>query len=660
METCRTAPRGCHPSSTAQMEASAERLSRPKAARGAAGTGAAPVPPLKENALLKKAKLAKQRKPRSDWEPFEVRSYASASTPFRKFRDVGEIVRRSPAVEDAAAPVRPPGESENLRDYMDYLIALELVEGQQHNEKLKESYSPPPAPSASDPGSPEAERQELARLQQTRHVVSSSADGRRLRPEFEEDELIVLPVPRRDLLTGSAPISNHGSQHNVDSFVMTHSTSPLSSSSPRGSSIYPRQQQQQSFAGLSPVVSDPAFTYPSRVLGEVPVTVDAVCHGAGCGRVPVLVTVTLSALFRYPLVLNHIRSHEPAGGLTVGDANFLEWISRVYPRKYQNCVQGAQYIRIENYPWLDFRPGKFEYRLDEEDHVWLDVAVLFPLFLFGKERMELALHGATDREGFPVAEHMCTALPFLCECAGAKFDLSVESRSLTPTRTSTIVMKSLSVVRYLRPLNLVERRPIVGVSGKAIFGRGTHKSTGSVILEKIQSLVQTRYRSKLPCKMDCSFVRAEGFHFGVVFFIETMAAPGDVSLPQVVCFSAFRNNTGFHHPGTLAEAAVEHLARAIAVPYCVDADALLPALVVMTLAKGRSRIRTVKPSMQALVMMQYLELMSGVKFSVSREAVAHSESHRLREELLRDVTLRWEDTYVVEVDGVGFENPFAF
>jgi RNA 3'-terminal phosphate cyclase len=509
------------------------------------------------------------------------------------------------------------------------LYALELDEGRRHNEELAALHAPPV------PEEPEPEPEPVDVLDVRTSIHASAASSSLLSAAHDDDTIVIPQPPRRRTSPDQKSKTDSAADLNLHSFV-------LSSTSPDGAS--PARY-------TAPVIPDPT----SRILEKIPLegsfSIDASMHGAHKSRLPLTISVTLAILFRASLRLSHIRAHEEAGSLTLGDANFLEWIARVYPRDYQNCVIGASTIRIDRVPWTTFHAGSYAFKLDAGDHIFPTLSTIFPLFIFGQTRMELAIIGVSDREDYPVLDHAERTLMYLCEKAGAQLSVTHEKRSLMPDGATTVVISTRSLSQYLRALDLIDRGNVTKVRVQAVFGHKTMRSTGHVILERMKEIAAERYhRLKLPCEWSSQWLKADGMYFGVIFSLEC-------SNGEVVHESSFRNQRGFHSPMQVADDAMEVLAQFLVTPYSVDAHAQLPALMLMALAKGRSRIRTTALHADSVLAIKYLECVAGVRFDIRRGVVVPQNHARFRDPML-DARLRWEDTVLIECDGCGLENMF--
>lgn len=579
-------------------------------------------------------KQTPEKKESPKWKPFEVRPLASASSPTRKFQS------NSPSSPE----IRPIGKEDDLRDYISKLYEIELSEGRRANEELMAKYpSTPPAEEVSTPPpvkSPSAMRQPID--------AGSSPSLTR----YGKD-MIVIPA-------SSSPRKNMGSPSKVGASVDNSGFvwSPLSNSAAL-SSIRLGSTATIAHPLFGQALDDPMGPIPQKLPSDLSIAVDASMHGLGRFSLSVALPVVLGVLFRASLSLSHIHAHDEEGGLSSTEASLIEWLAKVTSRNYQNCVVGAKQIRIEPVPWVDFLPfQKSAFRIKIQgrfDHLFPYLSVLVPIFIFGKERMELAVEGPSDREGYPVLEHALALIPFLYAAAGAQIHIAHEKRSVQPQGQTVLVIQTRSLVKYLRPLLLDDRGNCVKVRVLGLVGHHAMRSTGHILIDRLREIFHERclkFENKVEMEWGSQWVKADGLYFGV--YMEMTCTTG-----MVVRSSLFRNAKGFHSPMQMAEEAFDALFHFLNTPYCVEGQAMAAALVIMALAKGRSRIRTEFPlSEEAMACVSYLECMTGVRFTMHRGSQLVPTDARYLDHQLEHVRLAWENTCIVECEGCGFENLF--
>eukprot|EP00762_Andalucia_godoyi_P003726 ANDGO_08546.mRNA.1 putative RNA 3'-terminal phosphate cyclase len=588
---------------------------------------------------------------KSKWKPFEVRPLASASSPTRKFSEgFDEEIdgQSSPAtVELVNGAVRPIQKDDDLRSYIALLYDIELEEGKRANLELSAKYA-----AESDPEILRSPKSEVPRSSKSpRNAMMrefiESAQSPSLEP-FVDTDTIVVPV-----------VESPKKQDARKSQVLRGSPEQPSAHVPFAPFDAPISFPKSMRLG-SQVLDDSVGLIPQRLPTDMSLAVDASMHGIDRFSLSVGIPVVFAVLFRAGLSLSHIHAHDEEGGLSVTEANLIEWLSKVYSRNYQNCVVGASRIRIDPVPWNDFLPcglSSFQFRLDgPHDHLFPYLCILPVAFVFGKERMDLALEGPSNREGYPVLEHCLALIPYLYQLAGAQIHMMQEKRPVVRNGKTVVVIQSRSLVKHLNPLVLEDRGDCVHVKVLGLVGHHASRSTGHILIDRLRELFNERFRKvrdNVQIEWGSAWVATEGLYFGIS--IEMTTSSG-----MVVRSSQFRNAKGFQSPSQMAEDAFLLLDRFLKVPYCVENQALGPCLVIMALAKGKSRVRTEYPlSQQSVGVISYLECVTGVHFSVTRSPPLPQGHPRHTDAKLQHVRLLWEDTVLVECEGCGFENPFS-
>ncbi|XP_054278578.1 RNA 3'-terminal phosphate cyclase [Macrosteles quadrilineatus] len=334
--------------------------------------------------------------------------------------------------------------------------------------------------------------------------------------------------------------------------------------------------------------------------------------------------IAFSVLQRIPVRIFNIRVGRSKPGLSPQHLKGLELAREMTDGK----LTGAQQRSME----VTFRPGKLkpgEYLGDTgtAGSISLLVQLLLPCALFSSGKTVLDLRGGTNADMAPQIDYTTTVFLALLKRFGASFNYDLILRGFYPKGGGKLRVE-ISPVKHLSPVEMVEPGSIKRIWGSAYTAGNCPLVVGKLMAQSAESFLSRRWRSVTPCieQRKESQDTAVGTGSGIYIFGET--------------------TTGCIYAGTalgkrdvkaeiVGEAAAKELDKSISLEICVDEHSQDQMIILMALAKGKSRILCGPVTLHTKTAIYVAELMTKAKFTI------HPQD---------------KDRNIIECDGIGFEN----
>ncbi|XP_043193170.1 RNA 3'-terminal phosphate cyclase-like isoform X3 [Amphibalanus amphitrite] len=332
--------------------------------------------------------------------------------------------------------------------------------------------------------------------------------------------------------------------------------------------------------------------------------------------------VSLSCLLEKPIKITNIRGGRSKPGLKGQHLAGLRLVSEMCSgRLTGDAIDSTE---------ITFRPGRvtggsYSAETGTAGSVGLLLQVSLPCAMFASAPTRLTLRGGTNAAFAPQIDYTLNVFRPLLERFGGNLQCDVRRRGYFP-RGGGLVEASVSPVTQLRPLELLDQGRLVGVTGAAFVA-------GKLPL-RVADSVAAAARRRLQAALPSVPVRVEA--------VRDPEGAGPASGLNLVA----ETDTGCRLGGSalggrgatddqVAATATDELLRAVSAGACVDQYCQDQCVILMALAAGRSRIRTVKPTLHTETAIHIAERLTQAKFSVEK---CDSESG---------------DSYIIECEGIG-------
>lgn len=346
-------------------------------------------------------------------------------------------------------------------------------------------------------------------------------------------------------------------------------------------------------------------------------------------------SISLSGLLSKPIKVVNIRAKRKNPGLA---AQHLEGIKLV--QKLYNAKLTGGYVTSTDISFTpsSFQPGKYEADTQTAGSICLLIQVSLPCLIFGSQRMEVTYKGGTNAINAPQTDYITKVFQPVADPFGFKFELVVNKRGFYPKGGGVVTLKT-SPVKSLSPKVILDRGEVTHVSiFSFVAGKIPHHVAQRMNRSAKEVLVQALDPTKVKYEetaLQETRERSFGDGTGIIIVAKTSTGCilGGSSLGE------FRKKAE-----VIGKEAAEELVRNINWGGCVDEWAQDQIILFMALAKGKSRVKTGPLTSHTTTSIHFAEILTGVKFSVTK---VPKEQHKSE----------GEDTYIIECEGMGYQNP---
>jgi len=348
----------------------------------------------------------------------------------------------------------------------------------------------------------------------------------------------------------------------------------------------------------------------------------------GGGQI-IRMSVCLSALLRRPIRITKIRGRRAKPGLQAQHLNGLRLVADL---SRDSVLNGAKKDSAE----IDFAPGRtigggrYEADTQTAGSTCLLAQVSLPCLLFADRESRLDLRGGTDAKMAPPAGYYVTVFKANLNKFGADFAFDVARRGYFPRGGGQLVL-TVPPVRSLRPVTMTEMGDVAKVTVTASVA-------GSLPLRVAQEMADAAKKALKKSGTIACEVSVDAY--------KEQSATGNGSSVWIVCetsagcvLGASQTGSNKEKPHVTGEAAARELLDDLEHRPCVDAHMQDQMVVLMALAKGRSRVRTGPLTLHTETAIHIARALSSAAFRVEEAGGGGA--------------------VVVECDGIGLENASA-
>uniref|UniRef100_A0A1B6LSD4 RNA 3'-terminal phosphate cyclase n=1 Tax=Graphocephala atropunctata TaxID=36148 RepID=A0A1B6LSD4_9HEMI len=334
--------------------------------------------------------------------------------------------------------------------------------------------------------------------------------------------------------------------------------------------------------------------------------------------------IALSVLQKIPVRIFNIRVGRSKPGLSPQHLKGLEMAREMTGGQ----LIGAQQRSME----VTFRPGQLipgQYLGDTgtAGSLALIIQVLLPCALFGAGPTVLDLRGGTNADMAPQIDYTTTVFLALLKKFGASFNYNLFLRGYYPKGGGKMKVE-IPPVKHLKPVEMVEPGSITRIWGTAFTAGNCPFIVSKQMAQAAETVLKKAAPNVIPCikQHKESPDNAVGTASGIYIFAETDTG-------CVLAGTALGRRD--LKPDRVGQAAAEELAQAIQARVCVDSHTQDQMIILMALAKGRSKILSGPITLHTETAIHIAQLMTKATFSIHKQD---------------------DNTNIIECEGIGLEN----
>ncbi|XP_067119298.1 RNA 3'-terminal phosphate cyclase isoform X2 [Centruroides vittatus] len=315
---------------------------------------------------------------------------------------------------------------------------------------------------------------------------------------------------------------------------------------------------------------------------------------------------SLGALLGKPVCVRNIRAGRSTPGLRPQHLTGLQLIRDICGGRLEGGQIGSTVITF--YP-APIKSGRFIADTGTAGSICLILQLAIPCMIYGNGRSSILLKGGTDVESAPPIDHYLWVFRPIAEKFGIKFECDIRKRGYYPKGGGEVFVRTNPIAGTLLPIEMVECGQITQITGRSfVAGVLPIKVAHTMADAACKSLKQTFPRINVKVdRVKEAQEKAIGTGSGIILVAETSnnyklgsSALGKRGVPAE----------------QVGEAAAMDLIRNINEGGCVDSHLQDQLILLMTLAKGKSKIRCGKLTLHTETAIHVAELLTSAKFSV--------------------------------------------
>uniref|UniRef100_A0A8D9ASW5 RNA 3'-terminal phosphate cyclase n=1 Tax=Cacopsylla melanoneura TaxID=428564 RepID=A0A8D9ASW5_9HEMI len=371
-------------------------------------------------------------------------------------------------------------------------------------------------------------------------------------------------------------------------------------------------------------MGSPASIGPTNLANVV--SIDGSVHEGG-GQL-LRVALVFSSILNKPVHINNIRLHRKSPGLQAEHIASVELARNMCKADVRHMVKDSRQLFFA--PRTNLTHD--EYDADTKGHgsVTLLMQVGLPLAMFSSGITQFSLKGSTNTFNAPSLDFYTNAWdPLTFKFFGTNMEIRDIRRGFFPKGRGHVYLE-VYPVQYLRPIDLTEFEEIVTTWGRAVCTPDIKIDTVDIMGDIVEEYLLTHHREAYE-KIDILREQlrpyeAHGNGSAIYLFAETTSR---AILSAGLTVQKYR---GFNE--TAVQVAQE-FSNLLKTKVCVDDYMQDQLIVLMALAKGKSRIKTGNITLHTKTAIHVAETMSRAKFNIVDNK---------------------DGTHIIECDGIGFEN----
>ncbi|KAL8558569.1 hypothetical protein ACOMHN_032502 [Nucella lapillus] len=332
----------------------------------------------------------------------------------------------------------------------------------------------------------------------------------------------------------------------------------------------------------------------------------------------------LSCLLGQPITVNNIRAGRSNPGLRPQHLSGLQLIAEICGGRLSGAQVGSTQIT--------FQPGQTRsgsYRADTKTagSICLLMQAALPCLLFGNAPTEVYLRGGTNAEMAPQIDYTIRVFQPIAQKFGMKFECRIKRRGYYPKGGGEVVTTS-EPAKVLSAIDLTDRGEVTHITGFAFVAGVLPIKVARIMAETAEGVLRETHRGvevKVEAIKEPEHA-AIGTGSGIILVAET----------STKCLLA---GSALGKKGVSAEKVGESAGRMLVNNLrhggCVDEHLQDQLILLMALAKGKSRVLCGPITLHTETAIHVAKLLTQAQFKIEKVS---------------------ETTNIIECEGIGFEN----
>lgn len=318
---------------------------------------------------------------------------------------------------------------------------------------------------------------------------------------------------------------------------------------------------------------------------------------------------SLSTLLGRPIRVRNIRAGRSNPGLRPQHLTGLQLIRDICGGRLEGGQVGSTEITF--YP-AQIKSGRFIADTGTAGSVMLLFQTALPCMLYASGPCQILLKGGTNAEMAPQIDYTLMVFRPIAEKFGIKFECDIRKRGYYPKGGGEVFVRTNPIKGHLAPVEMIECGQITQITGRSfVAGVLPIKVAHAMADAACKTLKQTFPRTTIKVdRIKEPQETAIGTGTGIVLLAETS---NDYKLG-----SSALGKRGVPAE-QVGEAAATDLIRNINEGGCVDSHLQDQLILLMALAKGKSKIRCGKLTLHTETAIHIAQLLTNAKFSITSD-----------------------------------------
>ncbi|XP_018575339.1 RNA 3'-terminal phosphate cyclase [Anoplophora glabripennis] len=315
------------------------------------------------------------------------------------------------------------------------------------------------------------------------------------------------------------------------------------------------------------------------------------------------VAVTLSAIKKIPVRITKIRGGRSKPGLMEQHLKGIELVRNICSAKVKGVTLGS--TEIEFWPG-EIKGGSFRAQVKTAGSISLLLQVALPCTLFASSPTTLTLLGGTNAEMAPQIDYTTEVFRPILEKFGATFDFNLIRRGYFPKGGGEVVVH-VNPVENLNPIDMTEQGNVTAIYGWSFVAGVLPISLAHRLADSAISCLQDIFKG----------IRIERYKENTNIAPDNCAGMVLVAETDTGCIlgaSAIGNRN--EKTEDTGKKAADELLNSIKDGACVDDHSQDQIIILMALAKGKSRVKVRSVTMHTKTAIFIVETLTNVKFEI--------------------------------------------
>ncbi|CAF0906648.1 unnamed protein product [Adineta steineri] len=353
-------------------------------------------------------------------------------------------------------------------------------------------------------------------------------------------------------------------------------------------------------------------------------------------------STALSVLLSIPICVDKIRAGRQSGGLRPQHLTGIQLLAQLSEAKLQNGKIGSTEIFFV--PKV-IKGGNYLADTKTAGSVCLMMQTAIPCLLFANDSSQLRLLGGTNADFAPEIDYYSMVFQPIAKKFNFNFDMNIVRRGYYPKGGGEVRITT-NPVDHLVAVDLTEFGQIKRFFGRAFVAGTLPKRIAHEMAETAEKLIHKRHSKEIPVEIEVVKEpdnMAFGTATGIIIGAETTT--GCI----LAASSLGKRGVPAHEVSTQA---TEDLLYDLSYQACVDQHLQDQLIILMTLAKGHSRIRCGPLTDHTKTAMYVAELLTKVKFTIT-EVSSNSIEPQVAA-AAGAASNRTNSAFIIECEGLGY------